>query len=108
MVTLSVKRRSLGSKDAHGNPAPSFADPIPWCVYGLEPITSERDTVDRDLSVIGWKVYAPPRANAPTELDRVVVDGDDYEVEGRRADWDEGPWSHPTAGDVVVLRRAEG
>lgn len=108
MVTLQVRRRTTATKDSHGNPAVSFADPAPWCVYGYEPINAERDTVDRDLSTIGWKVYAPPSCETPTELDRVILEGAEYAVDGRPADWTDGPWSHPTAGDVVLLRRTEG
>lgn len=109
MTTLGVRRRILGATDAHGNPIISYADPTDWPVWGLAPGAQTENPADnRDLSVIAWTVYAPVSDAAPTELDRVVVDGDEYDVNARPADWTRGLWPHPTAGLVVELRRTEG
>lgn len=109
MLTLQVKRHSLGDRDAHGNQADVFADPIDWPVFGVNPVAAMETTADnRDRSVITPIVYAPPGGNAPTEYDRVVYNGQDYEVNGRPADWTEGPYIDIDAGITVVLKRVEG
>ena len=98
-----------GEKDAHGNPRVTYADSTPWPVHGLAPGANvEGEQPNRDLSVVEWTVYAPASDEAPGELDLVVVDGEEFEVEGRPSDWTRGPWGHPTAGLVVLLRRPTG
>lgn len=107
--TLQVKRRISGTKDAHGKPAITYATATDWLVHGYAPGANVEPTnPNRDLSLILWTVYAPANDDAPAELDRVVLEGAEYAVEGRSADWTNGPWPHPTAGIVVELKRAEG
>lgn len=112
--TLGVKRRQIGAKDEHGKPAKTYAAATDWSVYGYAPgasgpgLDGGTDRPNRDLSIVQWTVYAPADDSAPTELDRVVLDGDEYDVFERPADWTKGPWPHPTAGLVVLLKRAEG
>lgn len=107
--TLGVKRRVEGGKDAHNNPVVTYAAATDWVVDGYAPGANvEPGSPNRDLSLILWTIYAPVDPSAPTELDRVVLDGDEYAVEGRPGDWTKGPWPHPTAGIVVELKRPEG
>lgn len=107
--TLGVKRRQAGATDAHGNPVVTYAAPTDWHVHGYAPGANvDPANPNRDLSLILWTVYAPASDEAPGELDKVVLDGVEYAVEGRPADWTKGPWPHPTAGIVVELKRAEG
>jgi hypothetical protein len=108
--TLQVKRRLASTaKNAHGVPIYTYAEPVDWPVYSLAPGAQPENTAgNRDLTVVAWTVYAPPSANAPTELDLVVVDGKDFPVLGRPADWSRSPVPHPTAGDVVELKRTDG
>lgn len=109
MLTLSVLRRIPGATDAHGNPVTAYGTGTQWEVWALAPGSmQEPGDPNRDLSLIVWTVYAPNNADAPTEYDRVIVDGEEFEVDGRPQDWTRGPWPHPTAGVVVELRRAEG
>ncbi len=107
---LQVKRRVVSpTKDARGNYPVSFPTSIDWPVSGIAPGANvEPGLPNRDLSLILWTVYAPVHDNQPTELDRVVLNGVEYAVEGRPADWSNGPWLHPNAGVVVELKRAEG
>lgn len=107
--TLQVKRRKLGTKDSHGKKTVTYGSAIDWPVSGIAPGANiEPGAPNRDLSLILWTVYAPVDENQPTELDRVVLGGVEYDVAGRPADWTSGPWGHPTAGVVVELKRAEG
>lgn len=106
---LHVKRLIEGAENAHGNPEPSYAAPQEWHVHGIAPGASERpDAAHRDASHILYTVYAPPNGEAPGTYDLVVVNGEDFGVEGEPADWTKGPWPHPTAGLVVELKRVEG
>lgn len=115
METLQVRRRVVGTADSHGKKAITYAEPADWVVDGYAPGAagssvgnSEPARPNRDLSLILWSVYAPASDDAPTELDRVILGGVEYEVDGRPDDWTHGPWPHPTAGIVVELKRAEG
>lgn len=108
MITLQVKRRIEGGLDAHRNPIITWSDPADWKVYGVAPTTAMETTADnRDRSVVVPMVYAPLSADVPTEYDRVVYNGQDYEVDGRPRDWTQGPLN-PSAGVSVVLKRVEG
>lgn len=107
--TLQVRRRVVGAKDGHGKKVVTYADPVDWLVHGYAPGANVNpNNPNRDLSLILWTVYAPTNDSLPGELDRVVLNGDEYSVEGRPADWSNGPWVHPTAGATVELKRAEG
>jgi hypothetical protein len=109
MFTLAVRRYQPGATDAHGNPVESWSESQPWVVRGYAPgAMAEPSEANRDLSLIEWTVYADANDSAPGERDLVVLEGDEYAVEGRPADWTKGPWPHPTAGIVVELKRAEG
>lgn len=106
---LGVRRRQQGLKDSHGKKTVTYAEPIDWPVSGIAPgANAEPNNPNRDLSLILWTVFAPSDSNQPTELDLVVLDSVEYSVEGRPADWTNGPWDNPIAGVVVELKRAEG
>lgn len=107
-IELGVKRRIQGAKDSHGKKIVTYGDPLPWPVSGLAPgANAEPNNPNRDLSLILWTVYSPEHCNQPTELDRVLVNGVEYAVEARPADWSQGPWGY-AAGVVTELKRAEG
>ena len=109
MFTLGVRRFVDGAVDAHGNPVSSFAGPVGWLVWSLAPGANvEPGAANRDLSAVEWTVFAPAGGNAPGERDRVVVDGVEFEVEGRPADWTRSPFDRNVGGLSVMLRRVEG
>lgn len=109
---LQVRRYEGVDYDAHGNIIQVWGDPQVWPVYGFAP-GPRSDVSDRtreEMTRIAWTVYAPNTAAGPGERDLVILNGDEYDVEGRPAPYDEGnPWPpHPTAGVVVELHRVEG
>lgn len=106
---LGVRRSVLGAADAHGNAVESWAEPAPWCVRAVAPGASQEPfSQGRDLSAVLWTVYADDTPNIPGERDRVVFCGDEFEVEGRPADWSGGPFPNPHAGIVVRLKAVTG
>lgn len=79
---------------------------IEGCVF--QPIPSEeilRDRTVRDARIFRWRLYTPPDSDV-TELDRVRVDGEDYEVDGFVQKWT-GP-TGSLAHNELVLKRVEG
>lgn len=108
-MILQVRRLTTGTSGAHGNTADTYADPVDWDVYGVAPgAMDEPGQANRDLSMVAWTVLAPKSEAVPTERDRVVFNGAEYDVTGAPKDYTYGPWAHPTAGVTVELMRAEG
>lgn len=108
-LCLQVRRRTLGGRNARNNPVETFGDPQDWHVWAIAPgASAEPADPNRDLSLILWTVYAPANEKVPGELDRVILNGVEYGVEGRPGDWTHGPWGPGNAGVVVELKRVEG
>jgi hypothetical protein len=108
-MILTVRRRTAGTRDAHGNVAVTYAAGTPWTVRGVAPGAMLEPAVpNRDRSDIAWTVYADASPDVPGALDRVEWDGVTYEVDGTPKDWTHGPWENPAAGVVVELKRMEG
>lgn len=108
---LQVRRYQGLDYDAHGNIIPVWGVPVPWPVYYLAPGPSSEitDRTREEMARVTWNVGAPATEAAPGERDLVLVDGVEFEVEGRPLDYTHTPWPpHPTAGVVVELHRVEG
>lgn len=109
--TVGVRVWSSGpGVDRQGNPVQSWAAPVPVRVHGVAPRLGEDrepDDTRRAAVVEGLNVYAPAGTTIGAH-DRVVWDGDEYEVDGDRQDWTRGPWPNPAAGVVFTLTRVEG
>lgn len=94
-------------EDAHGNPVPSWSEPVPQPVYAWAPAgTSEPFEAGRDPVTWDLDLFAPP-GFAAAPRDRFLVDGTEFEVEGRVRDFNHGPFGF-MPGVVVRLRRVEG
>ncbi len=107
--TLGVKRYQPGAKDSHNNPVDAWADPVDWPVYAYASgANAEPSEAGRDLSLVLWTVYAPSGDTLPAALDRVVLDGDEYAVEGEPRDYSHDPWSNHVGGAVVYLKDPRG
>ena len=102
---VQVLAFSGAAEDDYGNETPGWGAPVTRYVYGWAPagsleVNGWRHTVTAELSV-----FAPPDFEV-TSKDRMVVDGDTFEVEGLVEDYNNGPFGF-TPGVVVNLRRAE-
>lgn len=103
---IGVKAHVAGALDAHGNPIDSWLPAVAVEVYSIGPRTQIEPETGRTLVVEGLTVYAPP-GTAIGPLDRVVIDGVEFEVEGDPADWTRGSFGW-AAGIALNLKRAEG
>lgn len=102
-------RRFTTVVNEYGDDETSWGAPEPWPVHAVAPGPMEEPWRSaRDLSVIAYTVYAPADGPRLHEQDVVVVDGEDYQVDGRPMDYSRGPWQMEHAGIVVALKRAEG
>lgn len=104
--TIQQKPYGAGEKNAHGNAAKQYGDPVVREVYGYGPPTRSTEAEPGGTQVIeGLDVYAP---TFPVDArDLFVVDGIDYEVEGEPGVWDNGPFGFKP-GQVIHLKRVRG
>lgn len=68
--------------------------------------SAESVEADRSRLDIDFTLYLPYGADVKP-LDRVVVRGNTYEVEGNRSDW-RSPYTSSSVGSVVQVRRVAG
>lgn len=104
--TIGHRAYQAGAKDAHGNPVDTWAAPVTVNVYAIYPRYAQEPEPDRPLVVVGLAVLAPPTVQIGPR-DRVVIDGEEWDVEGDPGDWTRGPWDY-APGVEIVLKRAEG
>lgn len=108
-LVLGLKVYSSVEADAHGNASDSWAAPVDWTVFGIAPRTAvpPEPSADRSEVISGHAVYAPKTGTLPGPLDLVVIDGEDWRVEGELGDYTRGPFGY-APGVVVNLTRVEG
>ena len=105
---LTVRTRTEGVKDAFGNVTTTWPE-RDWRVRSVAPgAMVDPAEPNRDLGSIAYTVHADADSQPPTRLDKVVIDGEPFDVDGDPADWTRGPWPNPAAGVVVLLKRSEG
>lgn len=105
--TVGLKRYVPGATNAHGNPRDTWSAPVDLPVYAIAPrFSTEPDPSRPGGIVVGLTLLAPPDALVGGR-DRIVIDGDDYEVEGDHADWNRGPFDW-RPGNSINLRRVKG
>lgn len=104
---ISVMRYVSGETDAHGNEVEAWSQPISVKVYSIAPTTTaEPFQAGREAVVTGLQVLAP-KGTEIGPYDRVLVNGDEYTVEGDIADWSFGPFGWEP-GISIQLERVKG
>lgn len=105
--TVGHERYAGTGEDELGNETESWSSPVSVLVFGWEPPKSTEPVLaGHDRVVVDLRLYAP-KSMAPAPRDRVVVDGEQFEVIGWPEDPNNNPWFKP--GLVTVnLRRVEG
>lgn len=105
-ITVGLRVYTPSAKDKYGDAVESWSAPIDLAVYSVAPRSSDEPEEGRNAVVSGVSLHAPP-GTPVGPLDRVVIDGVEYEVEGEIADWTRGPFGF-ASGVVIDLKRTEG
>lgn len=108
---IGLKRYQAGAVDRYNNPTDSWLSAVNITVYSIAPTSSvEPFEAGRNAVITGLQVLAPI-GTVVGRKDRVVVDGEDYTVEGEIADWSKSPFNTgvlTAAGIEIHLKRVEG
>ena len=105
-VAVGVRRYMAGSRDAHGNPAPSWGAPEERLVYAVYPRSTAEPLPERTAVTSYLSLLAPEGFQIGSQ-DRVVVNGVEYDVDGDPADWTLGPFGW-NAGVEIPLKKIGG
>lgn len=105
---VTIRARTEGVKDAFGNVTVSWPE-RDWWVRSVAPgAMADPANPNRDLGEVAYTIHADADSQPPTRLDKVVIDGEPFDVDGDPGNWTRGPWPNPVAGVVVELKRSEG
>lgn len=105
--TVGVRTYSEDGEDPRGNRIETWSDPVSTPVYGWGPPQSaEPDIPGHDRVTVDLELYVPPGFRA-TAHDKIVLEGEEFDVVGRPADYGHGPFGY-NPGAVVKLTRTEG
>lgn len=106
-----TRQRATATTDPYSGEATdlSWDDPDELAIEGVAVApgaTAETAEADRERLDIEFTLYLPYGADVKP-LDRVVVRGTAYDVEGKPADW-RNPFTGSEPGTVVQVRRVGG
>ena len=91
------------TEDDRGNEVPAWADPVPRRVYGWgAPQSNEPKVAGVESVVVTLELFSP--VFPVGDMDRIVVDGDTFDVVGDPEDYTHGPFGFEP-GMVVNLTR---
>ncbi|MFF1820391.1 hypothetical protein ACFVWG_24005 [Kribbella sp. NPDC058245] len=101
--TITVVRPGTKPAEYGNTTQPDWANPTATTVAGcsVQPIPAPAYTVDQDSSQTRWSVWAPGGTDVQA-TDRVLWNGDTYDVDGAPQRWHFGRLSHV----VINLRRS--
>lgn len=106
-IPIGHRRFVAGGEDELGNPVESWAAPVKVLVAGWEPpVSAEPLLAGHDRVVVDVKLYADWLFK-PHPRDRVVLNGDVFEVIGYPQDPNNNPLFVPERV-TVLLKRIEG
>lgn len=102
--TITVTHRPAATEDEFGNPTYDWgtatSDDVTGC--SVQPLVGQEVIVGRETVVSRWQVWAPSDAGV-SSVDRIVFNGDTYEVDGEVQEWLFSPLGHVT----FLMRRSE-
>ncbi|MEU4967778.1 hypothetical protein [Streptomyces smyrnaeus] len=89
-----VRVRAPEVTDRYGNKQRDWANAVRTALVGVNvqpagsPPQSDEDSIDRQTTVTGWRLYTPPGMDLDLlETDRVEYDGITLEVDGKVGCW---------------------
>lgn len=103
---IGLKKFSESGSDAHGNPVESWSDPVSIGVYGIGPNTSDEPFQSGRQAVVTGKIVYLPHTEV-SRLDRLVINGEEYTIQGEPAVWNEGMFDYQP-GMTLTIERVEG
>lgn len=104
--TATFVTRTATSRDADGNDV--YTDvPVDITGCGFDPGGSFETLQSGDQVTTTPTLYAPQGALVPAAVDRVIIRGETYEVDGTPRDY-RNPFTGWHPGPVVQLKRVEG
>ena len=108
--TIQVERWSANaaSRDAHGNPAETYAAPEAVAVHWIGPAGSAEDALGGRRHAEAVLQIGAPAGTVIDYRDRVLIDGARWQVVGEPQDYSRGPWAMPFAGVTFELKRDRG
>ena len=82
-----TRRRATTASDGYGNPTSDWSS-VTEVVYPAEvqPASTDENVVDQDRTVTRWRAWLPAAADL-VATDRIVWDGDTYEIDGDVQRW---------------------
>ena len=101
--TITVLRAATKASDYGTTQVLDWTNATSTAVNGcsVQPTSAPEFTTDRDAVLVRWVVWVPPDADVqPT--DRVVFNGETYDVDGEPMRWEFGALAH----QVINLRRS--
>ena len=108
-VTRYVQHEAYlgGVPNAHGNVKDTWADPVEVGIYAFNPgATEDMLTPGHDRDIARPSIYVPTGVVMGAR-DRVVIDGDPYEVDGETRVFT-SPFTSRMDGNQVGLRKVAG
>lgn len=102
--TIEVVRAGSKPADYGGGTEPDWSNTTSTQVHAcsVQPAPSDEFTIDRDTFTTRWVAYLPASTDVQA-TDRVLWQGDTYEIDGGVLAWDFGALSHK----VINLHRSE-
>lgn len=109
--TIGHRVYSPGVEDIYGDVAPTWAPAVDLLVYSIAPTASLADVEpepDRMAVMTLLSVLVPDGATLGPH-DRYVIDGEEWEQEGKVGRYTRGPFAGPEAAGLVLnLKQVEG
>lgn len=101
-MTIQVRHWSAGSQDRYGREVGTWGPPQDLPVFGVAPTSStEQPATGENRRADRVTLYGPV---AVDHRDRVVIDGQEWEVDGAAADWNQGPFGYAPGYAITLVR----
>lgn len=107
LFTVGHRVFDASGEDAHGNPQVQWLAPVVKSVYGWgAPQSSEPKLAGHDREIVEVELLVPPGFVASAR-DRMVLDGQEFEVIGSPEHFDHNPFGW-NPGGVLDLKAVSG
>lgn len=84
--TVTRLRATDGAPDTHGNVTQTWTDHLTIDGCSVQPVTGSEFNEGRQTVITRWRWFGPVDADV-TSVDRIVFEGDTFEVDGSVMKW---------------------